>query len=355
MKLNFRNFPYGSLPYDNIQLCKQLMLRLYENIPYLAELPLIDKNDNIKVKTFENIPCVTLKDGKFLLPECTNEKFILSISQLEQACNSDNPEDYTPYGSNGTPYSNIYYEMLKRLKPEYTIINLLGPFSFANMVFNKNATVLLTDRAYRKYIVQAITVKALWYISKIKEASPETKPIIMFEEDLLYKYGTLKRTNEEINKETIITLFSKIFTKVQKSGGVVAVQSLEKCNWQLVFETEGVNIISFAAYNNPNNLNIISDAVNRFLSKGGYINWAIVPVTSEIAIKGLNLDTAYNRLINTMESLISEGVSADLIYKQATVSVQGHMSQLPILFAEKALMLTDKISKKLPFTSVHPQ
>ena len=355
MKLNFRNFPYGSLPYDNSQLCKQMMLRLYEHIPYLAELPLIDKNDNIRTRTFDNIPCVVIKEGKFLLPECTNEKFIMSISHMEHACNSDNPEDYAPYGSSESPYSSIYYEMLKRLKPEYTIVNLLGPFSFANMVFNRNATVLLTDRAYRKYIINAVTVKALWFISKIKEASPETKPIILFEEDLLYKYGTLKRTSDEINKETVVTLLSKVYTKIQKAGGIVAVQSFEKCNWQLIFDSAGVNMISFDAYNNPNNLHIISEHVNRFLAKGGYINWAIVPVNSEIAIKGLNLDTSYNRLINTMESLISEGVSADLIYRQATISVQGHMSQLPILFAEKALMLTDKLSKKLPLTSIHPQ
>lgn len=351
MKLNFRNFPYGALPYDNIQLCKQMMLRLYENIPYLAQLPLVDKNDNINVRTFENIPCVTLKEGKFLLPDCTNEKFITTLSKLENAYNSENPTDYDKYASNDTPYSNLYYEMLKRLKPEYTIVNLLGPFSFANMVFNKNATVLLTDRAYRKFIIQAITIKALWFVSKIKQASPETTPIILFEEDLLYKFGTLKRTSDEVTKETIVALFTKVFSKIQKAGALVAVQSMEKCNWQLVFDASNVNIISFDAYNNPTNLHIISDSVNKFLSKGGYINWAIVPVNTEIAVKGLNFDNIYNRLIDAIEGVAAKGVSADLLYKQATISVQGNMDKLPILFAEKALMLTEQVSKRLPFSS----
>ena len=351
MKLNFRNFPYGSLPYDNIRPCKQMILRLYERIPYLPFLPFIDKNDNIRFRTFENIPCVTLKDGKFLLPESTNEKFVSVLGKMERDYNSDNPEDYSQYGSSDSPFSEIYYEMIRRFKPEYTIINLLGPFSFANMVFNKNATVLLTDRAYRKFIIQAVAVKAMWFVSKIKEASPNTKPIIMFEEDLLYKFGTIKRTSDVINQETVTTLFNKVFSKVQKTGGLVAVQSLEKCNWQLVFDSGNVDIISFDAYNNPNNLHIISSNVNKFLANGGYINWAIIPSNSENAIRGLNAEMAYDRLIKTFESLIAAGVSADLVYKQATISVLGNMEQLPILFAEKALMILDQISKKVPYTS----
>ena len=351
MKLNFRNFPYGSLPYDNVQLCKQMILRLYEHIPYLPSLPLIDKNDNIKFRTFENIPCVTLKEGKFLLPDCTNEKFVSTLGKMEIAYNSDNPEDYAHYSSSDSPFSEIYYEMIRRFKPEFTVVNLLGPFSFANMVFNKNATVLLTDRAYRKFIIQAVAVKAMWFISKIKEASPNTTPIILFEEDLLYKFGTIKRTSDEITKETVITLFNKVFSKVQKAGGFVAVQSLEKCNWQLVFDSGCVNLISFDAYNNPNNLHIIADSVNKFLVKGGYINWAIVPSNSEISIRGLNAENAYDRLIKALESLIAEGVSADLVYRQATVSVQGNMETLPILFAEKALMMAEQLSKRIPYSS----
>ena len=352
MKLNFRNLPCGNLPYDNVQLCKQMILRLYENIPYLAQLPLVDKNDNIKFRTFENIPCVVMKEGKFLLPDCTNEKFISVLSKMENAYNSDNPEDYAPYGSSDTPFTELYCEMLSRFKPEYTVINLLGPFSFANMVFNKNANTLLIDRAYRKFIIQAVTVKALWFVSKVKALSPNTKPIILFEENLLYKFGTIKRTSDELNKETVVTLFTKVFSKIQKAGALVGVQSMEKCNWQLVFDTNNVNLISFDAYNNPNNLHIISDSVNKFLARGGYINWGIVPSSSEIAVRGLNFDSAYNRLIQTIESLVSEGVSADLIYKQSTVSVQGDMEELPILFAEKALMIADKVSKKLPYSSV---
>ena len=34
-----------------------------------------------------------------------------------------------------------------------------------------------------------------------------------------------------------MTVRKRLFSKVQKAGGLVAVQSLEKCNWQLVFDS----------------------------------------------------------------------------------------------------------------------
>lgn len=352
MELNFRSFPYGSLPYESEQLCKQMILRLYENIPYFVELPLIDKKDNIINKTLDNIPSITMKDGKILLPECSSEQFLVALTKLDCAFNSDNPEDYTSYKANKTPFSDIYFAMLERIKPKFTIINLMGVFSLANSVFNRNASVLLTDKAYRKFLVQAVCVKALWFISQVKNVSPSTKPIILFEENLLYKFGTLKRTNDEINKDTVVTLFSKAFSRIQKAGGLVAVQCFEKCNWQLVFEAGNVNMISFNAYDNANNLHILAESVNRFLLKGGYINWGIVPVSSENSIRTLKFDTAYARIIDAIENLAKEGVSLDLLYKNATVSVQDNMANLPILFAEKALMIVNQISKKLPISSV---
>jgi len=351
MKLNFKNFPTGSLPYNDIQPCKQMMLRLFEKNPFLPELPLMDENDTLLNRTFQNMPCVTIKDGnKILLPENNNDRFTLAMLKMDKIYNNPTPEELQPF-STTTPYFDLYIEILKKLKPEYTIINMMGPFTFANSVFNRSASVLLMDRIYNKFIYQIITLKALWYVSKVKEASNSTKPIIVFDEALLYKFGTLKRNNETITKDTASTLMTKVFQKVKKMGGVVCVQSFAKCNWQIVFDTGAVDIISFDAYNNPNNLNIIASSVFKFLMNGGIINWGIIPTMNENAIRSLNIDTLYNRLINTIEDLASQGVPLDLIYGNSTISIQSNLSNQPIIFAEKALMIADKLSKKLPTSS----
>ena len=76
MSIKFNNLPVGNLPYDNIQLCKQMMLRLYENVPFLPELPIMDTNDNLYFKTIGNIPCIQFKDGKIFIADYNNDKLM---------------------------------------------------------------------------------------------------------------------------------------------------------------------------------------------------------------------------------------------------------------------------------------
>ena len=349
MKLNFRNLPIANLPYEDVALCKQMMLRLYENIPYLAELPKIDPNDNIINRTVENIPGITYKDKKLIIEDYTTTAFNKALQTLDDVYNSVYEESFEPYSSS-SPFWDMYVEMLKRIKPQYTIIRLLGPFSFAETVFNVNTPLMLKEKSYRKYIIQALGVKAQWFINKIKSISPGTKLIILFEEQQLYKYGTLKRNDESITKELIVTLFTKLYQKIQNSGGIVGVQSFEKCNWQLVLESN-VNLISFDAYNNPNSLNIVADKLGHFLAKGGYINWGVIPANNENSIRGLNIDFANKLFIKAIEDLSAEGVSLDMLFKNCTVSVQGNLVNIPILFAEKALMIESQLAKKIPASS----
>ena len=352
MILDFKNLPTGSLPYDNISLCKQMMLRLYKNVPFLPELPMMDTSDTLFNRTFSNISCIEQKDGKIFLPDNNNDKFVLELLKFDKIVESDNIDYYNLYGTS-TPFFDLYLEFLKKFNPEYTIIELMGPFTFANSVFNQNASTLLTGREYRKFITEAFIIKAIWFINKIKQASLNTKPIILFNENLLYKYGTLKRTNESITKETITTLLTKIFKRIQKAGGLIGVQSFEKCNWQLILDTECVNLISFDAYNNSSSLNLIAGSINQFLIKGGYINWGIVPTMNELTIRNLNVDALFLKLRDSIEELATKGVSLDLLYKNSTISVQGNLAKYPILFAEKALIIANQLSKKIPASSAN--
>ena len=138
------------------------------------------------------------------------------------------------------------------------------------------------------------------------------------------------------------------FQKIKENHGSVGFQCFEKCDWQIPIEA-GADIISFDAFNNPNNLTIIAEKVNNFLVGGGRINWAIVPVNNESVVKNLNIDFLYDKFVKTVEGLIDAGVSERLAYNRAMVSVNGHLDKLPLIFAEKALILTTQLSKRIPF------
>ena len=54
-----------------------------------------------------------------------------------------------------------------------------------------------------------------------------------------------------------------------------------------------------------------------------------------------------HRLEKIMNELVNDGVHRDLLYRNATISVLGNVNHLPLLFAEKSLILSTHLGKKL--------
>ena len=319
-----------------------MMLKLYESLPFLPELPLIDSSDNTIMRTINNIPGIKYKDKKILLPNVESATFEKSLNKLDSAYNSSSNLEHFSFDA---PFFNIYNQMLQRIKPHFTTVKLLGPFSFAELVYNQSSVNLFNDKLYRKFLIQAFVLKANWFISKVQSLSSDTKVLILYDEPLLYNFSNLKR-EEELANDAVVSLLSKVYQKIHSIGGFVGVQSFNKCNWQLPIDA-GADLLSFDAYNNPNNLSIIAESVNNFLINGGYINWGIVPVTNESTIKSINLDYIESKFKSVSENLADEGIAYKMLLRHSTVSVQGDLAKIPILHAEKALILSQQLSDKV--------
>jgi hypothetical protein len=95
-------------------------------------------------------------------------------------------------------------------------------------------------------------------------------------------------------------------------------------------------------------LNILPEQIVEFIARGGKINWGIVPVMNEATVKSLNIEYLVKRLFSTMEGLILAGVPENFVYNSAMVSLQGDVDKLPIIFAEKAIILANQLAKRIP-------
>lgn len=345
MKIDLRCLPYGALPYESIDSTKRMMLKLFEQNPFLPFLPNISNEDTLLGRTFFNIPGVKIKEKKVVF-KVGSTSYKQGILKLDKAYNFSDIEDLEPFAIE-SPFLDMFLKIIKKFKSKRAYINLLGPFTISQILNKTAEEQVLMDKSYRKLFVQAVCVKALWIIEKIREVSPETVPVIILEEPMLCQFGMLKRENENLTVELVTNLFSRTIEKIKASGALVAVHSMEKCDWQIPINA-GVDIISFDAYNNPNNISIIPEMITDFIKRGGKVNWAIVPVMTESIVKGLNIDYVANRLFATMEGLILSGVPERFVYNSALVSVQGDINKLPIIFSEKALILSTQLAKRIP-------
>ncbi len=345
MKLATRCIPLGSMPYDNIEAITRMEAKLFEKMPFVAVLPKISEEDTLISRTLENIPGIKI-EGKNVILKITSNHYKQNLSKLEKAFNHPTLDNLQPFAIN-SPFLEKYFQLIKKFKSPNAMINLLGPFSVSQILMKAAEEQMLTDRSFRKLFIQSICVKALWIINKIHHINPETVPVIMLEEPLYGQLGNLKRENEDVTVELVTAMFSKVVEKLKDTGAIVGVQCLDKCDWKIPINA-GVDIISFDAYNNPNNLCIIPEQVTEFVTRGGKINWGIVPVMTESIIKSLNIDHVSHRLFSTMEGLILAGVPENYVYNSALVSVQASVEKLPLIFAEKAVILATQLAKRIP-------
>lgn len=300
-----RCIPLGALPYDNISSVTRMVAKLFPDIPSLVLLPKIDEDDSLIKRTFSNIPGIVF-DDKGLKLKPTRPAFEEELKKLDKAFNNPsliNLEDYAIESI----FLEKFIEIIKKFKSPYACVNLLGPFTVSQILTNAAKEQMLTDKSFRKLFIQSVCIKALWAIEKIKEFSPNTTPIIILEEPEFSKLGSIKRENDEITVELVTNLFARVVEKIKAKGALVAVQCLEKCDWKIPINA-GIHIISYDAYNNPNNLCIIPEQITAFLRKGGKINWAIVPVLNEAMVKSLNISYVEQRLEATIEGLALAGV-----------------------------------------------
>ena len=347
-KIKARYLPYGALPYDDIKLLTHMMAKLFPQFPYLPILPNLSGKDTLVYRTLCNMPGVILKQNEITIKAGTDE-YDKDMSYLDKCFNSPKSCDFERY-TFSSPFLEKYLHIIKKFKSHNACINFLGPFTISQLLMNVAKEQMLVDKSFKKLFVQAVCVKALWIIKKIKEYCHTTVPVVILEEPMLGQLSTIKREDENITNEFVTNIIAEVAEKLHKAGALVGVQCMEKCDWTIPINA-GVDIISFDAYNNPNNINIISEQIKDFLHKGGKINWGIVPSSSEKIIKGLSLEYTTDRFEKTIEGLSELKVPINLIYKSALVSVNNNTENLPILFAEKALIITTQLASKLAIRS----
>lgn len=348
MKISSRCISYGDIPYENVEAATKMMAKLFDKLPYLPFMPNISKEDNLIKRSLVNIPSIVISEsGKIVIKPA--EKFKEKLKRLDKAFNNPVIENLDEFGFEA-PFLEKYLQIVKKFKPANACISILGPFTLSQKLRKTAEEQMLVDKSYRKIFIQAVCVKAMWAIEKIKSYSANTQPIIILEEPLFNRFGDIKRENEDVTVEVITAMFARIIEKIKSAGGLVCIQCMDKCDWQIPINA-GVDMISFDAYNNPNNLTIIPETIIDFVSRGGKINWAIVPTKSEALVKSLSLDYLRKRLYTTFEGLVMAGVPEKFVYNSATVSIQGGVGHLPLIFAEKALILSMQLSKKIPVKS----
>ena len=341
----------GSLPHKDIESAMQIVKTNFSQIPFWPQLAKLNKNEDMIVQFLENMPglMVDLELDKIYLENDSDEfyeqleNFFLDYEEIISGETIEALDKYAitkKYSSTFKPFSGI----IKETKPKYAKGQIVGPFTLATILTNKENKCAFYDETLREVIVKTLCLKALWQIKEIKKANPTTTPIIFIDEPSLSQLGTSAFIT--VTKEEVVEIIKTVSDLIKENGALSAIHCCGKCDWTIPI-TCGIDIINFDGYAFAQNLSVFAEELKPFLENGGILAWGIVPTLDKDALEKTNLNEMVKKFDEAIDYLVKKGIDKSILINNSMITTSCGAGSLTVELAEKAMNLTEELSLKL--------
>lgn len=345
-KLTLECLAIGSLPHINLEKAMELVKKDFKNIPFWPQLTKISKNEDMIFQFLENMPSffIDKESGKTYL-ETESDKFFEDMEQFfcdyEEIIADINTETIEKYAINYSCAFPEFIKIIKSTKPAFAKGQIVGPFTLATTLVDKNGKCAFYDETLKEIITKTLSIKALWQIKNIKSANPDTTPIIFIDEPSISQLGTSAFIT--ISTEEVVEMIKEISDLIKENGGISAIHCCGKCDWDIPISA-GVDIINFDAYTFSQNLSLHSKSIKSFLEKGGKLAWGVIPTLHPEVLENANLDTMISGFEKAVKYLTEKGIDEKIVIANSLITPSCGAGALSEDLAEKAMDLTKQLS-----------
>ena len=341
----------GSLPYDNPKEALDLIFSKINKFPIWPQLSKVSQNEDMLAQFTQNIPGIVFdkEENRWYMDQDIDgfyEKLEEFYLDYESIVNEKNFALLDKYAISGEFSSSIplFFEKIKEVKPTAIKGQITGPFTWGTSLVDREKKCAFYDETSREIIVKGLTLKALWQVVKFKELSPGSIPVIFMDEPTISQYGTSSFIT--ITKEDITSSISEIADILKDNGALVGVHCCGKTDWSLITDST-VNILNFDALNFAESIGLYSSQIDKFLQKGGYIAWGMIPTLDEDALKQADTESLLKKFKESVAYLTNKGLDEKMIIDASFITPTCGAGGLSIDLAVKALSLTSELSDKI--------
>ena len=348
--LKLQALAIGSLPHDNVEGAMLLVKKNFSEIPFFPQLANINKSEDMTFQFLEGLPSFLFSklDNFYIDSESDEffealEEFFLDYEEIISDINSEKLEKYgiSEQFSSSFP---IFEQIIRQTKPQFAKGQIIGPFTLASILNDKNGKSALYDETLRELIVKFLTLKALWQIRRIKSANSDTTPIIFMDEPSISQLGTSAYLT--IEDYEVANMLREVSDVIKDNGGLSAIHCCGKCDWVLPIAIN-VDIINFDAYAYLEHFSLFWKVIEKHLNRGGKIAWGLVPTLDSVALEKITLDDLVQNFENSVKYLTKKGIDEKLIIDNSLVTPSCGAGSLNVELAEKAMSLVFELSNEL--------
>lgn len=271
LNANFNPILIGSLPFQSPDEALEVVFQYCPKSPSWPQLPKITSNESMSFQYLEGIPGWIL-DGEsvlFLEPEeIKNLELVLNYLEIRNL----------NYFAISDKFSLTFDKFIKKLqdkKVELIKGQVIGPITFLTSHKKKSNHLLISDDFYKDIIPKALKLKADYQVHAFDSVNPMSSKIIFFDEPILSQIGSavLNLKKEEVKKvyDDILGSDLNYYAGMHICGN---------SEWDFILSLP-IKIINFDAYKYLEEFFLYEKDIKKFVDKGGYIAFGIIPTDSD--------------------------------------------------------------------------
>lgn len=330
----------GSLPHKNIDKAIDLVGRYFGTIPFWPQMTQINKNEDMILQFTENLPSFFADECIFKPNKKDIEKFLSDYNEIIFKNSASILEKYGLSDNYASAFKG-FLKLLKKTKPNYAKGQVTGAFTLSTTVKDNEGNYAFFDKSLKEVIVKMMSLKALWQIQKIKEASPETTPIIFIDEPNLSYLGSLKFT--DIKEFDVVDMIKSVSDIIKENGAMSGLHCCGNCDWAIVIKS-GIDIINLNVFVYEKDLDLYIDDLKEFLQNGGKIVWSTVPTMNRELLKRTDLADMLPVFENAVKNLTKKGIDEKIVIENSMITSSCGMGTLSEELAERAMRLVKELS-----------
>ena len=291
------------MPHRNVDRALDLALSL--DVPFWPQLPLFSYHEDMYVQASEHFPGIVLDMVKRKV-RFSMDKFIDEFDKTMEHFDDPNYFDISQ------TYSVVYNRFLDLDLSDRPAIRgqLEGPISFGFNVLDQDDRPIIFNDTVRPFMLEFMAKRVNVQLNRLKERNPNAF-MYVDEPGLQFVFSGMAGYGDNAARADMEAFFSMV-------DRPRAVHLCGNPDWDFLLEMD-IDILSLDVYTNGDVFSCYDSSIQKFLDRGGYLVWGIVPTNIEPFEKE-NVDSLQERLEKIWDTLGRSGIDLEFLLSRSMLS-----------------------------------
>ncbi len=270
----------GSVPFTDPEEAMALILEYLPEMPYWPQLVRLGFLEEMNVQAARGLPAMRIDESArtvALDPEIARDEALARFYEAVLAGSLDSFA-FEPREARG--FFALLAAVSSRQVPGAALKGQLsGPVTFAGVIKDPAGKPILFDRELTQAACQGLACKAAWQAARFRELGKA--PVIFFDEPYLTGFGSAYLP---ISREEVLEILGQTLEETRQAAGGPVTLGIHCCgntDWSLLLSVD-LDILSFDSYGYFDSLLLYDQALEKFLGRGGWLAWGLVPTGEEL-------------------------------------------------------------------------